>query len=59
MPVFCPSSQSILSALGRLYPKALSLIVRLPDRPSRPNAMSMSSMRRNVYARRNGLTTGR
>jgi hypothetical protein len=31
---------------------ALSLIVRAPDRPSRPNSISISSIRRNVCARR-------
>jgi hypothetical protein len=51
-PSFCPSSQSIPTALERLGPKALILIIRAPDRPSRPKASSRSSMRRNVCARR-------
>jgi hypothetical protein len=45
-PSFCSSSQSILTALERLGPEALILIIRAPDRPSRPNAISMSNMRR-------------
>jgi len=51
-PSFCPSSQSIPTALERLGPEALILIIRAPDRPSRPKASSRSSMRRNVCARR-------
>ena len=45
-PSFCSSSQSIPTALERLGPEALILIIRAPDRPSRPNAISMSNMRR-------------
>jgi hypothetical protein len=45
---------------GCLCPKALILIIPAPDRPSRPNTMSMSSMRRKVCARRSrpGSTRG-
>jgi hypothetical protein len=51
-PSFCSSSQSIPTALERRGPITFILIIRTPDRPSRANAISMSSMRRNVWARR-------
>jgi hypothetical protein len=37
-PSFCTSSKSVPTALERLCPKALILMIRAPDRPSRPNA---------------------
>src|ERR1700730_5307925 len=40
------------AAAGWLGLKALILIMRAPDRPSRPNAISIFNMRRNVWVRR-------
>jgi hypothetical protein len=51
-PQSCPSCQSIPTAVEGLCPKALILIIRAPNRPSRANEMSISSMRRKVCARR-------
>ena len=58
-PPFCPFSRSVPTALERLCPKALILMIRAPDRPSRPNAISMSSMRRKVWARRSRPASAR
>jgi hypothetical protein len=49
IPVILHVVQIRSEALERLGPKALILIIRAPDRPSRANAISMmSNMRRNV-----------
>src|SRR3984893_13902921 len=47
------------AALEYPGPNVLILIIRAPDRPSRPNAISMSNMRRKVCARRSRPATGR
>ncbi|MGA6965893.1 MAG: hypothetical protein WBZ51_20055, partial [Xanthobacteraceae bacterium] len=52
-------TQSIPTALEGLGPEALILIIRAPDRPSRPNAISMSNMRRKVWARRSRPASAR